>query len=451
MKRWIFIIGAVLLAAVVVIWWRGSAAKNKQAAVYRLGAVDNGTVKTVVSATGTASAVTTVSVGSQVSGTISGLYVDFNSTVKKGQVIARIDPKYLEASVTEARASLEKARAALSQAVRDSARVSDLFSKSMAAQVDYDNALTSVEQARASMLAAQAQLWRAETNLAYSVITSPIDGVVISRAVDVGQTVAASMSTPELFSIAQDLHKMQIETHIDEADIGGLKEGMKAKFTVDSYPDEQFEGVIRQVRYDAQTDQNVVTYPVIIDVDNPDVKLRPGMTANVTITTAQRTNALRVPASALRFKPTATSTGNGKSTTGTTTAKSASTSSGQQSSNSRNRSSSGGPGGPGTPPDEADGTGSRTSAEGELTAHSKTKNDSGTGTSGVVYIKNAKGEPEARTVRVGLNDGTNAEILNGDIAPGDSVIVGLAGKTSSASSGSNSKTVPGMGMGRPPR
>jgi HlyD family secretion protein len=427
MKRWIFIISAVLLAAVAVVWWRGSAAKSKQTAVYRLGVVDRGTVKTVVSATGTASAVTTVSVGSQVSGTIIEILVDFNSPVKKGQIVARIDPKFLEAAVTEAQATIEKARATLSQARRDSTRIADLFAQKMAAQADNDNALTAVEQALAGVQQAQAQLWRAQTNLAYSVITSPIDGVVISRNVDVGQTVAASMSTPELFSIAQDLHKMQIETHIDEADIGGLRDGMKADFTVDSYPDEHFHGTIRQVRYAATVDQNVVTYPVIIDVDNPDLKLMPGMTANVTIVTAQRDDALRVPASALRFKPTTSAT-NGKSTASSATTKSTATTSSRRSSG----------GGSGTPlPSAASGAGS------------PMKSDSATGTSGVIYIKSANGEPEARPVRVGLNDGTNAEILSGGIAPGDSVIMGLTGKTSSTSSSSSSRTAPGMGMGGP--
>jgi len=221
--------------------------------------------------------------------------------------------------------------------------------------------------------------------------------------------VAASLQAPTLFSIAQDLHKMQIETFIDEADIGGLREGMKANFTVDSYPDERFEGIIRQVRFAAKVDQNVVTYPVIIDVDNPDVKLRPGMTANVTIVTARRDDVLRVPATALRFKPLGTQNENSKS---------ASTG-GASGSGSARRASSG--------------------------KNLKPQADSTAGTSGTVYVKGPGGAPQPRSVRVGLNDGTRAEILSGEISPGDSVIVGMAAITSTSAS-----TAPGMGpMGRP--
>ncbi|MCX6600509.1 MAG: efflux RND transporter periplasmic adaptor subunit [bacterium] len=408
MKRWIFILIAALAVVAAVVWWLGSSSQKRQATPYRMGVADRGTVQTVVSATGTASAVTTVSVGSQVSGTILHIYVDFNSPVKQGQVIARIDPTFLQAAVSEAEASLEKARASLSQAQRDSTRVRDLFAQNLAAQADYDNALTSVELARAGMQQAQAQLSRARTNLAYSVITSPIDGVVIARNVDAGQTVAASLQAPTLFSIAQDLHKMQIETSIDEADIGGLREGMKANFTVDSYPDERFEGIIRQVRFAAKVDQNVVTYPVIIDVDNPDLKLMPGMTANVTIVTARRDDVLRVPATALRFKPLGTQNENSKSA------------------------STGGASGS---------DGARRASSGK---NLKPQADSTAGTSGTAYVKGPGGVPQPRSVRAGLNDGTRAEILSGEISPGDSVIVGMAAITSSSAS-----TAPGMTPMRP--
>jgi HlyD family secretion protein len=382
--------------------------------------VDRGTVETVVTATGTASAVTTVQVGSQVSGTIQNIYADFNSPVHKGQVIARLDPKFLQTSVTEAQAGLVKAQAALSQAERDSVRVAGLFAQKLAAQADMDNALTSVEQARAGVEEAEAQLWRAQTNLAYSVITAPIDGVVISRNVDVGQTVAASLQAPTLFTIAQDLHQMQIETAIDEADIGGLRDGMKADFTVDSYPDDHFEGTIRQIRYAATVDQNVVTYPVIIDVNNRDLKLMPGMTANVTIVTAQRDNVLRVPATALRFKPTFEGSAyNGNQTSETRSEPGQAANSGQHS-----------------------GTGqSSHSHQGRSAKADSLQADTLAGTSGVVYLKSPRGVPTPRHVRVGLNDGTHAEILSGNLSPGDSVIVGKVGlSTASASS-----SVPGMG------
>jgi HlyD family secretion protein len=408
MKRWIFILIAALAVVAAVVWWRVASSEKRQATPYRTGVADRGTVQTVVSATGTASAVTTVSVGSQVSGTISNIYVDFNSPVKQGQVVARLDPTFLQSSVTEAEANLEKAVATLRQAQRDSARVRDLFTQNLAAQADYDNALTAADLARAGVQQVQAQLSRARTNFAYSVITSPIDGVVISRNVDVGQTVAASLQAPTLFTVAQDLHEMQIQTSIDEADIGGLRDDMKADFTVDSYPDERFEGIIRQVRYAATVDQNVVTYPVIIDVDNPDLKLMPGMTANVTIVTARRDDVLRVPATALRFKPLGAQNENGKSA------------------------STGG----------ASGGGARRASGGKSL---KPQADSTAGTSGTVYVKGPGGVPQARSVRVGLNDGTRAEILSGEISPGDSVIVGMAAITSTSAS-----TAPGMGpMGRP--
>jgi HlyD family secretion protein len=413
MKRWLIVVIILIVLGGGFLLLKGTGS-GAQAENYRFGVVDRGTVQTVVTATGTASAVTTVLVGSQVSGTIQEIYVDFNSPVRKGQIIARLDPKFLQTSVTEAQAALEKAQATLSQAQRDSVRVAGLFAQNLTAQADLDNALTAVEQARAGMQQAQAQLWRAQTNLAYSVITAPIDGVVISRAVDVGQTVAASLQAPTLFTIAQDLHKMQIETAIDEADIGSLREGMKADFTVDSYPDEHFKGTIRQVRYAATVDQNVVTYPVIIDVDNPDLKLMPGMTANVTVVTARRADVLRVPATALRFKPMVeSSTNNSTKASATRSEQAQAVSSGQDASQRK-----------------------------VISGSSQT--DSLAGTSTVIYVKSSRGIPEPRRVRVGLNDGTYAEILSGELSPGDSVIVGKTG----ISSARVTSSVPGMG-GRP--
>jgi len=413
MKRWLILIIVLVVLGGGFLLLKGSG-QGAQAENYRFGAVDRGTVQTVVTATGTASAVTTVSVGSQVSGTVSNLYVDFNSPVKQGQIVARLDPTFLQSSVTEAQANLEKAIASFRQAQRDSARICDLFSKNLAAQADHDNALTAVELAQAGVQQAQAQLSRARTNLAYSVIKSPIDGVVISRNVDVGQTVAASLQAPTLFTVAQDLHKMQIQTSIDEADIGSLRDSMKADFTVDSYPDEHFHGTIRQVRYAATVDQNVVTYPVIIDVDNPDLKLMPGMTANVTVVTARRADALRVPATALRFKPTTESSANNSNQTA------------------------------GTRSDQGMATSSGRSAGRRNAKSDSLQTGSLAGTSGVVYVKSPRGIPEPRRVRVGLNDGTYAEILSGELSPGDSVIVGKTG----ISSARVASSVPGMG-GRP--
>ena len=391
----------VFAIAAFSVWTLGGCGKSQAKSPYRWGVADRGNIQTVVTATGTANAVTMVEVGSQVSATIKEILVDFNSPVKKGQVIARLDPTFLQAAVSESEASLAKAEATLTQATRDRARIQNLFEQSLAAQVDYDNALTAVDVAKASVQQAQASLARARVNLAYSIITSPIDGVVVSRNVDVGQTVAASLSAPTLFTIAQDLRQMQIETNIDEADIGGLREGMEAEFTVDSYPDEKFSGTIRQIRYAATVDQSVVTYPVIIDVHNPDLKLRPGMTANVSIVTASRENALRVPATALRFRPA-----------GVNDAKKA----------DERRPEAGG---------------ARDSAR----VHGGAKIPRST-----IYVKTSGGELELRQVRAGLNNGTHAEILDGELQEGDSIAVGQL----AASASSTTTAMPGMGTGRPP-
>jgi HlyD family secretion protein len=402
MKRWLIIGIIIVLVGGGFLLIKGSMSSGKQAEMYRLGVVDRGTVQLVVSATGTASAVTTVLVGSQVSGTIREIYVDFNSPVRKGQIVARLDATFLEAAVAEAEANLERANASLNQAERDRTRAKDLFDKNLAAQADYDNALTAVDLASASVRQADAQLKRAKVNLAYSVITSPIDGVVISRDVDVGQTVAASLQAPTLFTIAQDLSEMQIETYIDEADIGGLREGMEATFTVDSYPDEEFHGSIRQIRYAAKDEQNVVTYPVIIAVKNPELKLRPGMTANVTVVTARRENVLRVPAIALRFRPPEPK----PQATGNST-------------------------GGAHPP--------RKSEAAEQEEKEKPQNKA------TVYVKEKDGQPAPRRLTVGLNDGSYVEVVSGDLKEGDPVIVGLTGITSV-----NATAAPGFG-GRPPR
>src|SRR4030042_1200422 len=269
-----------------------------------------------VSATGTVNPVTTVLVGTQVSGTIKELYVDFNSSVKKGKMIARIDPALFEAQVNQAKANflsakanLEKAGATLVDAKRTMERNKELLSKNLIAQSDLETAETSYETAKASVSAAKSQVAQteaalslAETNLHYTKIVSPVDGIVVSRNVDVGQTVAASFQTPTLFSIAQDLTKMQIDTNVAEADIGNVKVKQDVEFTVDAYPDTTFKGKVWQVRNAPITVQNVVTYDVVIQVDNPELKLKPGMTANVSIIISMKKDVLKIPNAALRFK-----------------------------------------------------------------------------------------------------------------------------------------------------
>ncbi len=270
---------------------------------FRFEKVTKGDVQVVVTATGTLSAVRTVQVGSQVSGTLQKVNVDFNDKVKQGQIVAQIDPTFLEASVRDAEASLQRTTAQYNEAKRSYERMKTLLEKNLASQADYDAALAQYESNDAAKKQSVAQVERAKINLRYATIKSPIDGVVISRAVDVGQTVAASLSAPTLFTIANDLTKMQVQTNVDEADIGKVEEEQEVSFTVDAYPEQMFRGKVRQVRLSPKVEQNVVNYTVIIDVPNPDLKLMPGMTATVTIQITKRESVIKIPTVALRFNP----------------------------------------------------------------------------------------------------------------------------------------------------
>jgi HlyD family secretion protein len=291
--------------------------KNKGNGVqFRAEPVTRGGLRAAVTATGTVSAVTTVLVGTQVSGTVKELFVDFNSPVKKDQLLAQIDPALSEARVAQAKANLQaaeanvqKAEVALQDAARTLERNRALYAKNYIARSDLDTAETSQLSARAQLNAVRAQveqnraaLQQEETNLRYTRILSPVDGVVISRNVDIGQTVAASFQTPTLFSIAQDLTRMQIDTNVDEADIGRIRVGQSVQFTVDAYPDAQFPGKVSEIRNAPITVQNVVTYDVVVKVANPELKLKPGMTANVSIIIASEQGVLKIPNAALRFK-----------------------------------------------------------------------------------------------------------------------------------------------------
>ncbi|MEM3101613.1 MAG: efflux RND transporter periplasmic adaptor subunit [Candidatus Nitrosotenuis sp.] len=314
MKR--LISGIVLLIIVVLLI--GLFVRHRPAKVdYRTVRVERGEILSIVSATGTLSAVDTVEVGSQVSGTIQKIFVDFNSIVKKGQIIAQIDPSLFNARVKEtegsynnAVANLEKAKEELTDARRTVARYRQLFQEGVISQADLDSAETKYQQAVASVKGAEGSVTQnlglyeqAKTNLRYSTITSPIDGIVISRNVDEGQTVAASFQTPTLFTIAKDLTKMEIHTSVDEADISKVRLGQLVTFTVDSYPDEIFKGLVSEIRKSPVIVQNVVTYTVIVTVENKDLKLLPGMTANVYIETMRKKDVLKIPSSALRFSP----------------------------------------------------------------------------------------------------------------------------------------------------
>ncbi len=297
--------------------WKWHASHAKPDVVYKTSPVEKRRIVAKVTASGTLSAIVTVQVGSQVSGRIQKLNVDFNSKVHKGELIAKIDPQLFEAAVEQANANyaqavaaLTKSQAAAQLADKQLARVKSLHDQGLSAQQDVDAAegaaATShadVDVSKGNVEQTRAALNQARVNLSYTNILSPIDGVVISRAVDVGQTVAASLQAPVLFMIAEDLAKMQVDTNVSEGDVGRLKEGMPAYFTVDAFPGQRFKGTIGTIRNAATTVQNVVTYDAVIQVDNADLKLRPGMTANVTIVWAERDNALAIPNAALRFRP----------------------------------------------------------------------------------------------------------------------------------------------------
>ena len=311
-KILIGIIIVIALAVAAFLLFRSKENEMK----FRSENVKRGDIETTVTATGTVNAVTTVLVGTQVSGAIKNIYADFNSLVKKGQLIALIDPAIFEAQVNQAKANLlsakanlEKAEATLIDAKRTFDRNEQLFSKNLIARSDVDTAETNYETSRAQVTASKAQVAQmeaslriAETNLRYTRIISPVNGTVVSRNVDIGQTVAASFQTPTLFNIAQDLTKMQIDSSVAEADIGKIKVGQPVEFTVDAYPDSPFHGSVSEIRNAPVTVQNVVTYDVVIKVDNPELKLKPGMTANVSIIVSTKKDVLKIPNAALRFK-----------------------------------------------------------------------------------------------------------------------------------------------------
>ena len=387
---------------------------------YRTDAVTRGPITEVVSATGDVSAIVTVNVGSQVSGTISKLYVDFNSLVKKDQPLADLDPRLFRAALERAQAGLasaqadvEKAQAQLNDATRVERRTKELVEQKLVSQQDVDSAVANREQmaaalssTKAKVLQARADRDQAATNLAFATITSPIDGIVVSRAVDVGQTVAASFQTPTLFTIANDLTKMQVLAHIDEADVGKVRDGQEARFTVDAYPAEEFSGTIREVRQAPNTIQNVVTYDAVIAADNPERKLRQGMTAAVKVLTSQRDDVLRISNAALRWKPENAPA-------------------------------------PAQPSAPAPGGGrDRTMARTDRRAAAGTAPHGAQGKPARVY-KLVDGQPVPADVRIGISDGQRTEVMTG-LAENDAAIVG------DSSTGSAGSTRPQQGPRRGP-
>lgn len=364
--------------------------KSEPAAKFRKQAVDRGDVVATVTASGTLSAVTTVKVGSQVSGIISALHADFNSEVRAGDLLAELDPSPFQASVEQRQADVQRAESELRKAELDHARTRRLFEERILSQGEYDASSSLRDSASAGLKQSRAALDQALVNLRNTRITSPIDGVVVDRQYDVGQTVAASFQAPTLFTIAKDLTKMQVVTNIDEADIGGVAVSQPATFTVDAFPDATFRGAVSQVRLSPQNVQNVVTYPVVIDVDNPEGRLRPGMTANVSIPVQERRGVLRVPNAALRFKPDPA------------LVKKPAGAPGGAAPDER-----GGPRGPG-------GRGGGAGARGP------------SGRTGVAHVETPGGKLRAVAVTTSITDGTFTAIEDGALNEGDEVVTGLA-------------------------
>lgn len=322
-KIWVPV-GVIAIVAVVIFLF--SQRKPKEEISFETVKVETGNIQNSITATGTIEPVTSVSVGTQVSGIVSKLYVDYNSVVRKGQVIAELDKTNLLSELSSAQSNLESARSEYQSQVStlnyqkaNFQRYTTLFNKGLVSADDYETARLSyltaceaVDKAKAQIGVMEQNVAKAKTNLGYATITSPIDGVVLSKSVEEGQTVAASFSTPELFTIAKDLTNMQVVADVDEADIGNVKEGERVTFTVDAYPDDTFTGRVMQVRQEATTNNNVVTYEVVISAPNSDLKLKPGLTASVTIYTSEKTGVTCVPSKALRFTPTKETVGNRK-------------------------------------------------------------------------------------------------------------------------------------------
>lgn len=307
MKKKIFSkvwIAMILVVVIAVAAWLLSGGKKEEKINFKQEKVATHTLQNSITATGTIEAVTSVTVGTQVSGIVNKLYVDYNSVVKKGQVIAELDKTNLISELNTAKANLASTESNLSYQSANMKRYQTLYKKGLVSADEYENALLAYRQAKEQVASSRENVQKAQTNLGYATITSPIDGTVISKSVEEGQTVAASFNTPELFTIAKDLKNMQVIANVDEADIGGVAVGNRVNFTVDAYPDDTFEGVVKQVRLEATTTNNVVTYEVVISAPNADLKLKPGLTANVTIFTKEQANILSVANKALRFTPT---------------------------------------------------------------------------------------------------------------------------------------------------
>ncbi len=441
--------GWVVIAAIVAVVLAGGIYFERHKTPeprFRTVKVEQGDVVATVTASGTLSAVTTVQVGSQVSGIVAKLFVDFNSEVKKGQLLAELDPTPFQAAVDQQQASVQKAKVDQVSSQIAWGRSKKLLAQGLIAQSDYDTATATRDGAVAAVKVAQASLQQALANLTYTKILSPIDGIVVDREYNVGQTVAASFQAPTIFTIAQDLAKMQVLTNMDEADIGGIKVGQSANFTVDAFPDQTFRGSVSQIRLSPQTVQNVVTYPVVIDVANVDLKLKPGMTADVQVPVDVRHDVLRVPNAALRFKPDPADLVPGAVTTVT------------------------GGGGTGKPGDQAaqgtqaalgtesgaGGAASGAAGAAGATGHggrgaggaSRSGRTGGGSRQAIVYVQVENGKLKPVQVRTSITDGSFTAVTSKDLKVDDEVVVGLATAKAGTSSTSRPPTLGGGGPGR---
>jgi HlyD family secretion protein len=385
-----FLLGAAMIVGFVIYWQLYRVVPPQ----YRLQTVENGDISQTVSANGTINPVTLVSVGTQVSGTVKKLYVDFNSKVKKGQILLELDDALLAAQQKQSHANVQSAEASLELATANEARMRSLFAQDYVSRQELESAVQAKKSAQAQLQLAQATVEKDRANLAYSVIRSPVSGVVVDRAVDVGQTVAASLQTPTLFKIAQDLSRMQIDANFAEADIGSIRVGQTVRFTVDAFPNRNFQGVVNLIRLNPTTVSNVVTYDVVINVDNPEQILLPGMTAYVNIAVAERKDVLLIPNATLRFKP-------------------ANTDMQKPVANQKND--------------------AQKSGGGDSMGGKKSRHDA---FSGKVYVLE-KDELKPISVSLGITDNRNTEIVGGELKAGDQVVVGEAqAEDKSKSSGS---------------
>jgi HlyD family secretion protein len=411
--------------------WFYRYADAKEGASYRFAAVERGSLQSAVAATGALSAVRTVQVGTQVSGQVSAIYVDFNDRVRKGQLLARIDPTLQQQAVEEARAGLERAQAQLALAQAEYARNKQLFDSKIVTASEFGAVESNFSVQQANVKSARISLERAQKNLGYTSIYAPIDGVIVERNVDVGQTVAASLSAPQLFLIANDLSQMQILASVSESDIGAINEGQQVKFTVQPYPNQSFTGSVRQVRLQSTTQDNVVNYTAVVAVGNPDGKLLPGMTATVQFLTGAANDVLTVPNAALRFRPSAEEMADvaGLGARGA-------------------RRDSAARSAPRTAADSAQRRARRSDTRGGTASGARTG-----GSMGTLWTVDAAGKLKAVRVRTGLSDGSKTEVQGRDLAAGTQVIIGTSTGAQSASQSTQS-TSPfqsqGGGMRRGP-